>query len=113
MIENILVFYGENEYEIENNIKKNQFDYEIKEIGDSADFADLINLLNTPALFNNLSLYVIRSENILNDNKNLPLLEKYLNNPSNFARAIIAVNKKIDSRKKTVRFFIHKKWIIP
>ena len=105
MIGNILVFHGENEYEIENNIKKNQLDYEIKEIDDSTDFIDLINLLNTPALFNDLSLYVMRNENVLNDDKNLSLLEEYLNNPSPFARAIIAVNKKVDSRKKAVKFF--------
>ena len=48
MIENILVFYGENEYEIENNIKKNQLDYEIKEIEDIKTQADnfVTNLKN-------------------------------------------------------------------
>lgn len=108
MNENILVFHGENEYEIENSIKKHKSDCEIIEITENIDFADLINLLNTQGLFNTSNLYIIRNESIFNDDKNLKYLDEYLKNPSPFSKSIIAINKKIDYRKKTVKFFKNK-----
>ena len=108
MLHDLFVLGGENKYEIDDKIKKAKEQYDIKEINEPIDFADLINLLNTPVLFESQSLYIIRHENILNDDEHFDLLEKYLSSPSPFAKGIIAINKKIDSRKKVVKFFKEK-----
>ena len=102
----IIVYYGENEYELNKSIKKlsEVTGYSLKEINDSIDFQDLINILNTPALFEGNLIYKITNDTILNDDKNLEMLREYINNPSPFSRGLIVL-KKIDFRKKTSKFF--------
>lgn len=101
----ILVYYGENEYELNKSIKKlsEETGYSLKEINDGIDFQDLIDILNTPALFEGNLIYKITNEAILNDDKNLELLKDYIKNPSPFSKGLIIV-KKIDLRKKTSKF---------
>lgn len=86
MLHDLFVLGGENKYEIDDKIKKAKEQYDIKEINEPIDFADLINLLNTPVLFESQSLYIIRHENILNDDEHFDLLEKYLSSPSPLLR---------------------------
>lgn len=101
----ILVYYGENEYELNKSIKKlsEETGYSLKEINDGIDFQDLIDILNTPALFEGNLIYKITNEVILNDDKNLEILKDYIKNPSPFSKGLIIV-KKIDLRKKTSKF---------
>lgn len=101
----ILVYYGENEYELNKSIKKlsEETGYSLKEINDGIDFQDLIDILNTPALFEGNLIYKITNEAILNDDKNLEILKDYIKNPSPFSKGLIIV-KKIDLRKKTSKF---------
>lgn len=107
-MEDIVIFYGENEFEIENSINKRREGFEIIEIEEGIDFADLVNCLNTPALFSGNSLYIIRNESIFKDDEHLDVLTEYLSNPSPFSKCIIAINKKIDTRKKAVKYFKEK-----
>lgn len=101
----ILVYYGENEYELNKSIKKlsEETGYSLKKINDGIDFQDLIDILNTPALFEGNLIYKITNEVILNDDKNLEILKDYIKNPSPFSKGLIIV-KKIDLRKKTSKF---------
>lgn len=102
----IVVYYGENEYELNKSINNlsNETGYSLKEISEGLDFQDLINILNTPALFDGNLIYKITNETILNDDSNLEVLKDYIKNPSPFSKGLIVV-KKIDFRKKTSKFF--------
>lgn len=102
----IVVYYGENEYELNKSIGDLAVEtgYSIKEINDGLDFLDLINILNTPALFEGNLIYKITNDIILNDDSNLEVLKEYINNPSPFSKGLI-ITKKIDLRKKTSKFF--------
>lgn len=103
---NLVLYYGENEYEQEAAIRKaaEEGGLEQKDVVDNVDFADLINLLNTPALFGGATLYVVRNAGILGDRNNLERLEAYLGDPSPFSKAIIVAVKKPDARKKPNAF---------
>jgi DNA polymerase III subunit delta len=102
----IVLYYGENEYELNKSIYNlsKETGYSLKEINDGIDFQDLINILNTPALFEGNLIYKITNEAILNDDTNLDALKDYINNPSPFSKGLI-IAKKIDFRKKTSKFF--------
>lgn len=102
----IVVYYGENEYELNKSISELAIEtgYSLKEINDGLDFLDLINILNTPALFEGNLIYKITNDAILNDDINLEVLKEYINNPSPFSKGLI-ITKKIDLRKKTSKFF--------
>lgn len=102
----IVVYYGENEYELNKSISDLAIEtgYSLKEINDGLDFLDLINILNTPALFEGNLIYKITNDAILNDDINLEVLKEYINNPSPFSKGLI-ITKKIDLRKKTSKFF--------
>ena len=105
MVSNILLFHGENEYELEQAIRKVQQDSgcQLREVEDNVDFGDLINLLNTPSLFGGSNLYVVRNDSIMSDSGNLKRLEAYLEDPSPFSRAVIALRKKPDGRLNTYK----------
>ncbi len=109
----IVVYYGENEYEMNNSINKlsKETGYSLKEISDGIDFQDLIDILNTPALFEGNLIYKITNEAILNDDANIYILKDYINNPSPFSKGLIVV-KKIDFRKKTSKFFKENKLLV-
>lgn len=102
----IVIYYGENEYELNKSISELAIEtgYSLKEINDGLDFLDLINILNTPALFEGNLIYKITNDAILNDDINLEVLKEYINNPSPFSKGLI-ITKKIDLRKKTSKFF--------
>lgn len=111
MVSNILLFHGENEYELEQAIRKVQQDSgcQLREVEDNVDFGDLINLLNTPSLFGGSNLYVARNDSIMSDSGNLKRLEAYLEDPSPFSRAVIALKKKPDGRLNTYKAFKERK----
>ncbi len=102
----VVVYYGENEYELNKSISNlaTETGYSLKEINDGLDFLDLINILNTPALFEGNLIYKITNDAILNDDINLEALKEYINNPSPFSKGLI-ITKKVDFRKKTPKFF--------
>lgn len=102
----IVVYYGENDYELNKSIinLSKETGYSLKEVNDGIDFLDLINILNTPALFEGNLIYKITNEAILNDDTNLDAIKDYIKNPSPFSKGLI-IAKKIDFRKKTSKFF--------
>lgn len=102
----VAIFQGENEYELNKKIRDllGETGYSLKEVNEGLDFLDLINLLNTPNLFEGNILYKITNDNILSDDKNLEVFKEYLKNPSPFSKGIIVV-KKADARKKVSKFF--------
>ena len=106
----LVVYYGENDYELNKSINDlmKETGYTVKEINDGLDFLDLINILNTPALFEGNLLYKITNDSIMNDDKNLSVLKEYLDNPSPFSKGVI-ITKKIDLRKKASKFFKEEK----
>lgn len=86
-----------NQYEIE------KFDLEntsIKEIIDSATTISLFSLNKTIVIYNS---YIFSSNKKLNDEKDLEILQKYIENPNKNTNLIFVVsNEKLDSRKKIV-----------
>jgi len=106
----LMICFGENEYELNKSITdlRKETGYAIKEVNDSLDFQDLINILNTPTLFEGNMIYKITNDSILNDDKNLDILNDYLNNPAPFSKGIIIASK-IDLRKKASKFLKERK----
>lgn len=86
-----------NQYEIE------KFDLEntnIKEIIDSATTISLFSLNKTIVIYNS---YIFSSNKKLNDEKEIEILQKYIENPNKNTNLIFVVlNEKLDSRKKLV-----------
>ncbi len=109
----IMIYFGENEYELNKSIEnlRKKTDSRIIEVNDGLDFQDLIDILNTPALFEGNLIYKITNENILNDDKNIDVLKEYINNPSPFSKGVI-IAKKIDFRKKAPKYFKEKKLLL-
>ncbi|MDD2370615.1 MAG: DNA polymerase III subunit delta [Firmicutes bacterium] len=102
----IMIYYGENEYELNNSINNLMIEtgYALKEINDGLDFQDLIDILNTPSLFEGNLIYKITNDSILNDDRNFDVIKEYLASPSPFSKGVI-IAKKIDFRKKAPKFF--------
>ncbi len=109
----IMIYFGENEYELNQSIKNlmKETGYGIKEVTDGLDFQDLIDILNTPTLFEGNIIYKITNDSILNDDKNIEILKEYLTNPSPFSKGLI-IAKKIDLRRKALKFFKENKMLI-
>jgi len=86
-----------NKYEIEKYDLENT---SIKEIIDSATTISLFSLNKTIVIYNS---YIFSSNKKLNDEKDLEILQKYIENPNKNTNLIFVVsNEKLDSRKKLV-----------
>ena len=109
----IYVLFGTQEYLINKKIEElttNSSQYEIekydlentsiKEIIDSADTISLFSTNKTIIVYNS---YIFTSAKKNSNEKELEILEKYINNPNENVKIIFVVsNEKLDSRKKIV-----------
>lgn len=109
----IYVLFGTQEYLINKKIEEltiNSSQYEIekydlentsiKEIIDSADTISLFSTNKTIIVYNS---YIFTSAKKNSNEKELEILEKYINNPNENVKIIfVASNEKLDSRKKIV-----------
>lgn len=103
----IYLFYGENEFELKKAIKDMvcQSKANLVELEAGYSVSDLIQLLNTPSFFSDKNLYLVEDEGILNSEEDLSILDQYLNNPASFSILVLAFSKKIDQRKKLIKYF--------
>lgn len=109
----IYILFGTQEYLINKKIEElttNSSQYEIekydlentsiKEIIDSADTISLFSTNKTIIVYNS---YIFTSAKKNSNEKELEILEKYINNPNENVKIIfVASNEKLDSRKKIV-----------
>lgn len=106
MFKPLYFFYVENEFQINKKINEISKKYNLikKNMSDGMGFQEVVMNLKTPSLFEDKSLYIIRDETILEDDKGLDILINYINNPSPFACLVLAFHKKVDMRKKIPKY---------
>ena len=102
MFKSLYFFHTKNEFRMNKKIHEISEKYNLTEkiMPDGMNFPEIIMNLNTPSLFEDQLLYIVRDENILNNDEELDTLINYINNPSPFACLVLAFSKKVDMRKK-------------